>query len=86
MELFPYLKDKESFFVSDLTYLNGLQFLSLDPSSLIVCLFCLQRCAGAGHIREDIVYYTKELKKGCDGNDEHEAYLIDMGIKALRLD
>ena len=41
---------------------------------------------GAGHIREDIVYYTKELKQGCDGNEEHEAYLIDMGIKALRLD
>uniref|UniRef100_A0A803M783 Uncharacterized protein n=1 Tax=Chenopodium quinoa TaxID=63459 RepID=A0A803M783_CHEQI len=41
-------------------------------------------CAGAGHIRDDIVYYTKELKQVCDGNEEHQAYLIDMGVKALR--
>ncbi|XP_021769913.1 paladin-like isoform X2 [Chenopodium quinoa] len=44
----------------------------------------IERCAGAGHIRDDIVYYTKELKQVCDGNEEHQAYLIDMGVKALR--
>lgn len=44
----------------------------------------IERCAGAGHLRDDIVYYTKEMKQACDGNEEHQAYLIDMGVKALR--
>ena len=28
----------------------------------------------------------KELKEACHGNEEHQAYLTDMGVKALRLD
>lgn len=43
------------------------------------------RCAGAGHLRDDIHYYSKELEKFPDGDDEHRAYLMDMGVKALRL-
>lgn len=46
----------------------------------------LYRCAGAGHIRDDIVSYTKELKQASHGNEEQQASLIDMGVKALRLD
>ncbi|KAK9281857.1 hypothetical protein L1049_004763 [Liquidambar formosana] len=44
----------------------------------------IERCAGAGHLRDDILYYSKELEKFPDGEDEHRAYLLDMGIKALR--
>ncbi|KAK9747553.1 hypothetical protein RND81_02G000100 [Saponaria officinalis] len=44
----------------------------------------IERCAGAGNIRDDIVYYTMELKRACAGNEERQAYLIDMGVKALR--
>ncbi|KAF7804996.1 paladin-like isoform X1 [Senna tora] len=44
----------------------------------------IERCAGAGHIRDDILYYSKKFKKFTDGDDEKRAYLMDMGIKALR--
>ncbi|CAH9140358.1 unnamed protein product [Cuscuta epithymum] len=45
----------------------------------------IERCAGAGHLREDIVHFATELKKfPSDGDDEHRAYLMDMGIRALR--
>lgn len=44
----------------------------------------IKRCAGAGHLRDDILYYSKELEKFPDGDDEQRAYLMDMGIKALR--
>lgn len=39
---------------------------------------------GAGHLRDDILDYSKELEKYDDDDDEHQAYLMDMGIKALR--
>ncbi|MBA0763451.1 hypothetical protein Gotri_012888, partial [Gossypium trilobum] len=45
----------------------------------------IERCAGAGHIRDDILHYSKELEEVPDDDDEHRAYLMDMGIKALRL-
>jgi hypothetical protein len=44
----------------------------------------VDRCAGAGHLRDDILYYSKEFEKFTDGDDEERAYLMDMGIKALR--
>ncbi|MBA0554178.1 hypothetical protein Golob_013300 [Gossypium lobatum] len=44
----------------------------------------IERCAGAGHIRDDILHYSKELEEVPDDDDEHRAYLMDMGIKALR--
>ncbi|GFS30572.1 hypothetical protein Acr_00g0012650 [Actinidia rufa] len=44
----------------------------------------IERCAGAGHLRDDILCYSKQLQKFSDGDDEHRAYLTDMGIKALR--
>lgn len=42
------------------------------------------RCAGAGHLRDDILYYCKEFEKFTDGDDEERAHLMDMGVKALR--
>ncbi|KAH1035232.1 hypothetical protein AAZX31_20G079600 [Glycine max] len=44
----------------------------------------IERCAGAGHLRDDILYYHKEFEKFTDGDDEERAYLMDMGVKALR--
>lgn len=44
----------------------------------------IERCAGAGHIRDDIVHHTRELKEACYGSEEHRAYVTDMGVKALR--
>ena len=34
-------------------------------------------------MRDDILYYCKELEKFPD-DEEHRAYLMDMGIRALR--
>lgn len=45
----------------------------------------LYRCAGAGHLKEDICYYTKELNKLPNTKDEDRSYIMDMGVKALRL-
>ncbi|XP_068660275.1 uncharacterized protein [Aristolochia californica] len=44
----------------------------------------IERCAGSGHLRDDILCYKKELDKCSDGDDENRTYLMDMGIKALR--
>lgn len=49
-------------------------------------LFPLYRCAGAGNLRDDILYYIKELEKLSVGDDDHRAYLMDGGLKAFRLD
>jgi hypothetical protein len=46
--------------------------------------YFFNRCAGAGHIRDDILYYNREFEKFTDDDDEERAYLMDMGIKALR--
>ncbi|ONK62990.1 uncharacterized protein A4U43_C07F10250 [Asparagus officinalis] len=44
----------------------------------------IERCAGAGHLRDDILSYKKRLEKSCNDDDETRTYLMDMGIKALR--
>ncbi|XP_015159945.1 paladin isoform X2 [Solanum tuberosum] len=44
----------------------------------------IERCAGAGHLGEDIVQYSQELERKLDDDEERRAYLMDMGIRALR--
>ncbi|KAK6803962.1 hypothetical protein RDI58_001746 [Solanum bulbocastanum] len=44
----------------------------------------IERCAGAGHLGEDIVQYSQELERKLDEDEERRAYLMDMGIRALR--
>lgn len=44
----------------------------------------IERCAGAGHLRDDILFYSKELEKFEGNDDDRQAYIMDMGIKALR--
>ncbi|KAG0479706.1 hypothetical protein HPP92_010564 [Vanilla planifolia] len=44
----------------------------------------IERCALVGNIRDDILYYRKELQNCPIEDDETRAFLMDMGIKALR--
>lgn len=54
----------------------------LNPTTILFFLF--KRCAGAGHLRDEIVHYRKELEKCPSDDEETRSYLMDMGIKALR--
>lgn len=46
----------------------------------------IDRCAGAGDLREDILQYRKALRDCShdDDDDEARSYVMDMGTKALR--
>ncbi|OAY63817.1 Paladin [Ananas comosus] len=44
----------------------------------------IDRCAGAGHLRDEILQHKKELENCPSDDDETRSYLMDMGIKALR--
>ncbi|GLT68208.1 hypothetical protein SLA2020_404600 [Shorea laevis] len=58
--------------------------LVYGPQSKADVDIVIERCAGAGHLRNDILDYSKELEKFPNVDDEHRAYLMDVGIKALR--
>eukprot|EP00268_Persea_americana_P018041 TRINITY_DN18855_c0_g1_i4.p1 TRINITY_DN18855_c0_g1~~TRINITY_DN18855_c0_g1_i4.p1 ORF type:complete len:1287 (-),score=280.78 TRINITY_DN18855_c0_g1_i4:321-4181(-) len=64
--------------------LNLTRVLMHGPKSKAEVDAVIERCAGAGHLRDDILHYRKELEKCPDGDDEHRSYIMDMGIKALR--
>lgn len=64
--------------------LNLTRVLIHGPQSKADVDIVIERCAGAGHIRDDILYYNREFEKCTDDGDEERAYLMDMGIKALR--
>lgn len=64
--------------------LNLTRVLEYGPKSKADVDTIINRCAGAGHLQDDILYYRKELEKLSDCDDEKRSYLMDMGIKALR--
>ncbi|XP_031379974.1 paladin isoform X4 [Punica granatum] len=68
--------------------LNLTRVLIYGPKSKADVDVIIDRCTGAGHLRDDILYYRKELEKIYDYDHEEEeeqrSYLVDMGIKALR--
>ncbi|KAL3531572.1 hypothetical protein ACH5RR_010894 [Cinchona calisaya] len=64
--------------------LSLMRVLMYGPESKADADTVIERCAGAGHLRDDIIYYSKELEKLPSDDDEHRAYLTDMGTKALR--
>ncbi|KAJ4969553.1 hypothetical protein NE237_016254 [Protea cynaroides] len=64
--------------------LNLTRVLMYGPKSKAEVDLIIERCAGAGNLRDDILYYRQELEKCTDGDDENRACLMDMGIKALR--
>ncbi|KAJ0985221.1 hypothetical protein J5N97_003577 [Dioscorea zingiberensis] len=64
--------------------LNLTRLLIYGPESKLEVDNVIESCAGAGHLRDDIVHYRKELEKCPSDDDETRSYLTDMGIKALR--
>ncbi|XP_047316660.1 paladin-like isoform X2 [Impatiens glandulifera] len=64
--------------------LNLTRVLPCGPQSKEDVDVIIERCAGAGHLKDDIVYYNKELEKLSDGDDDQKSFLMYMGIKALR--
>ncbi|XP_043804477.1 paladin isoform X2 [Manihot esculenta] len=58
--------------------------LTYGPKSKADVDIIIDKCGGAGHLRDDILYYSKELSKYPDDDDEQRACIMDMGIKALR--
>ncbi|KAL5792093.1 hypothetical protein ACOSP7_000687 [Xanthoceras sorbifolium] len=64
--------------------LNLTRVLVYGPQSKADVDVIIERCAGAGHLRDDILLYSKELEKFPNHDDERRACLMDMGIKALR--
>lgn len=64
--------------------LNLTRVLIHGPQSKADVDIVIERCAGAGHIRDDILDYNREFEKFTDDDDEERANFRDMGIKALR--
>ncbi|KAF1002509.1 uncharacterized protein LOC141701120 [Apium graveolens] len=64
--------------------LSVIRVLIRGPESKTDVDAVIERCAGAGHLRDDILFYCNELAKLPVGDDEHQAYLLDVGVKALR--
>ncbi|XP_024527697.1 paladin isoform X2 [Selaginella moellendorffii] len=44
----------------------------------------IDRCSEAGNLRDDILYYKQQLECCQQEDEEHRAYIQDMGVKALR--
>uniref|UniRef100_A0A6N2L7X7 Tyrosine specific protein phosphatases domain-containing protein n=2 Tax=Salix viminalis TaxID=40686 RepID=A0A6N2L7X7_SALVM len=79
------LSDEEALRMGDYRDILSLtRVLIHGPKSKADVDIVIEKCAGAGHLRDDIHYYIKELWKLPDGDDEQRACLLDMGIKALR--
>ncbi|CAN6317707.1 unnamed protein product [Urochloa humidicola] len=68
--------------------LNLTRVLVHGPKSKEEVDTVIDRCSGAGHLREDILQYRKALQDCShdddDDDDEEHSYLTDMGTKALR--
>ncbi|XP_052174922.1 uncharacterized protein LOC127789885 isoform X2 [Diospyros lotus] len=83
--ILPYRHSDEAHKIGDYRDILSLtRVLLFGPKSKADVDVIIERCAGAGHLRDDILYYSKELEKFPDGDDEQRACLMDMGIKALR--
>ncbi|KAH8517096.1 hypothetical protein H0E87_005155 [Populus deltoides] len=79
------LSDEEALRMGDYRDILSLtRVLIHGPQSKADVDIIIEKCAGAGHLRDDIHYYIKELWKFPDSDDEQRACLLDMGIKALR--
>ncbi|CAK7348578.1 unnamed protein product [Dovyalis caffra] len=79
------MSDEEALRMGDYRDILSLtRVLIHGPKSKADVDIVIEKCAGAGHLRDDILYYIKELRKFPDGDDEQRAYLMDMAIKALR--
>lgn len=78
----------ECFHLKGLEYVvSAIACMHLSGRLTLGFVSLLSRSSGAGHLRDDILYYRKELQKiyNFEEKEEHRSYLLDMGIKALRL-
>ncbi|KAF9595608.1 hypothetical protein IFM89_001357 [Coptis chinensis] len=67
------------------TYLALLEFsymVPTPPKSKAKVDKIIERCEGAGHLRDNVLHYRKEIERCLDVDDENKSYLVDMGIKA----
>ncbi|KAI4378225.1 hypothetical protein MLD38_015734 [Melastoma candidum] len=64
--------------------LNLTRVLPYGPKSKAAVDVIVDRCAGAGHLRDDILYYRKELGNTLEDEEEKRSYLLDIGRKCLR--
>ncbi|XP_031251036.1 paladin isoform X1 [Pistacia vera] len=77
--------DKEALRMGDYRDILSLtRVLVYGPQSKADVDIVIDRCAGAGHLRDDILYFSEELQKFPNDDDEQRGYIMDMGIKALR--
>lgn len=77
------LHDEEAFKQGDYRdILSLIRVLAYGPMSKAEVDMIIDKCAGAGHLRDDILYLKKQLETCAD--EELRSYLLDMGIKALR--
>ncbi|XP_058077437.1 uncharacterized protein LOC131225856 isoform X1 [Magnolia sinica] len=83
--LLSQLSDEEALKQGDYRDILSLtRVLMHGPKSKEEVDIVIERCAGAGHLRDDILHYRKELEKCHDCDEEKRSYIMDMGIKALR--
>ncbi|EEF47124.1 conserved hypothetical protein [Ricinus communis] len=79
------LSEEETFRMGDYRDILSLtRVLMYGPKSKADVDIVIDKCVGAGHLRDDILYYSKELRKCPHHDDEQLAHLMDMGVKALR--
>jgi len=77
------LHDEEAFKQGDYRDILSLtRVLAYGPMSKAEVDMIIDKCAGAGHLRDDILDHKKKLETCVD--EERRSYLLDMGIKALR--
>uniref|UniRef100_A0A2P2MFN3 Uncharacterized protein MANES_01G236800 n=1 Tax=Rhizophora mucronata TaxID=61149 RepID=A0A2P2MFN3_RHIMU len=79
------LSDEEALKMGDYRDILSLtRVLIYGPKSKADVDIVIEKCSGAGHLRDHILYYFKELRKCHDCDEEQRSHLMDMGIKALR--
>lgn len=77
--------DTEAFQQGDYRDILSLtRVLASGPASKAEVDVVIDRCGGAGHLRDDIFEYMRQLDKFTNVEDERRYFVLDMGINALR--
>ncbi|KAH9319094.1 hypothetical protein KI387_020863 [Taxus chinensis] len=77
------LNDEEAFKQGDYRDILSLtRVLAHGPMSKAEVDIVIDKCAGAGHLRNDIFYHRKKFQECVE--EEEKSHHLDMGIKALR--
>uniref|UniRef100_A0A7I4E3I3 Paladin n=1 Tax=Physcomitrium patens TaxID=3218 RepID=A0A7I4E3I3_PHYPA len=77
--------DTEAFRQGDYRDISSLtRVLASGPASKTEVDVVIDRCGGAGHLRDDIFEYKVQLDSFSNAEDERRDFVLDMGINALR--